>query len=61
MGTININWQANFKDASGNLNIGSAMTALFKKSDIDKIDFANFKASNLKNAASNYGKHNDFK
>lgn len=61
MGNININWQANFKDASGNSSIGSAMTALFKKSDIDKIDFANFKASNIKDAASSYGTHNDFK
>lgn len=61
MRDININWQANFKDASGNSNVGSAMTVLLKKSDIDKIDFDKFKASNLKEVATNYGTHNDFK
>lgn len=61
MGNININWQGNFKDASGNSNVGSVMTVLFKKSDIDKIDFTNFKDSDLKKVASNYGTHKDFK
>lgn len=61
MRDININWQANFKDASGNSNVGSAMTVLLKKSDIDKIDFSNFNASDLKEVASNYGTHKDFK
>lgn len=61
MGNININWQGNFKDASGNSNIGSVMTVMFKKSDIDKIDFTNFKDSDLKKVATNYGVHKDFK
>jgi len=48
MSDIRINWQANFKDAYGNINSGSAMTVLLKKSDFDKVDLANFKASDLK-------------
>ncbi|WP_156314006.1 hypothetical protein [Lysinibacillus sp. ZYM-1] len=51
---IRINWQANFKDAYGNINPGSAMTVLLKKSDFDKIDLATFKASDLKEIATYY-------
>jgi len=45
MSDIRINWQANFKDAYGNINSGSAMTVLLKKSDFDKVDLANFAGS----------------
>ena len=54
MSDIRINWQANFKDAYGNINPGSAMTVLLKKSDFDKVDLANFKASDLKKIATYY-------
>ncbi|KEK09313.1 hypothetical protein [Lysinibacillus sp. UBA5990] len=54
LSNIRINWQANFKDAYGNINPGSAMTVLLKKGDFDKIDVANFKASDLKEIATYY-------
>lgn len=40
--------------AYGNINPGSAMTVLHKKGDFDKIDVANFKASDLKEIATYY-------
>lgn len=58
---ININWQGNFKDASGNSNVGSAMTVMVDKDALSKVDFENFDASKLKEIAINYGTHNDFK
>ncbi|MFS0878046.1 hypothetical protein [Solibacillus isronensis] len=58
---ININWQGNFKDASGNSNVGSAVTAMFNKEGIEGVDFEAFDVSNLKNLSVNYGVHNDFK
>lgn len=48
LSNIRINWQANFKDAYGNINPESAMTVLLKKGDFDQIDVANFNASDLK-------------
>jgi len=54
LSNIRINWQANFKDAYGNINPESAMTVLLKKGDFDQIDVANFKASDLKEVATYY-------
>lgn len=58
---ININWQGNFKDNSGNSNVGSALTVMVKKEDIANVNFDEFDSSNLKEIAVNYGVHNDFK
>ena len=58
---ININWQGNFKDNSGNSNVGSALTVMVKKENIENVNFDEFDASKLKEIAVNYGVHNDFK
>ncbi len=54
MGNIHINWQDHFKDDYGNPTTGSAITTVIKKTDMDKIDLANFQASDLKKIASYY-------
>ena len=58
---ININWQGNFKDNSGNSNVGSALTVMVKKENIENVNFEEFDASKLKEITVNYGVHNDFK
>ncbi|MEK4629745.1 hypothetical protein MKZ17_16165 [Solibacillus sp. FSL R7-0682] len=58
---ININWQGNFKDSSGNSNVGSAMTVMIKKEGIANVDFEGFNAKKLKDISVNYGTHNSFK
>lgn len=58
---ININWQGNFKDSSGNSNVGSALTVMIKKEGIANVDFEGFDAKKLKDISVNYGTHNSFK
>lgn len=58
---ININWQGNFKDSSGNSNVGSAMAVMIKKEGIANVDFEGFDAKKLKDISVNYGTHNSFK
>lgn len=58
---ININWQGNFKDSSGNSNVGSAMAVMIKKEGIANVDFEGFNAKKLKDISVNYGTHNSFK
>lgn len=54
---ININWQGNFDSG----NVGSAVTVMFKKEDLDKVDLEKLKPNQLEKVATNYGTHNSFK